>query len=373
MADIKQTMTELFAQADVRINGDRPWDITVHNDRLFQRIISEGTLGAAESYMDGDWDCDQIDELLNKFIRADLGRYIKDNKSLIWTLGKAKIMASAKKNKAFEVGEVHYDTGNDLFEAMLDKRMVYTCAYWKNAKNLDEAQEAKLDLICRKVGLKKGMRVLDIGGGWGSFAKFAAEKYGVSVVNISVSKEQVALANERCKGLPVENRLMDYRDLNESEKFDRIISIGMFEHVNQPNYRTYFEVAHKNLVDDGLFLLHTIGRTAKNAGSDPFMEKYIFPNSMLPSIKEIAEGFENLFVMEDWHNFGPDYDKTLMAWNEKFEKHWPELKEKYGDRFYRMWRLYLLSCAGTFRARANQLWQIVLSKHGVDGGYESIR
>jgi cyclopropane-fatty-acyl-phospholipid synthase len=371
MADLKQTIESILAKADIKINGDRPWDVTVTNDNFYNRVLANGTLGIAESYIDGDWDCDQIDVLIDKAISARLSEQVKQDKQAIWNLAKAKLRNAGAKSKAFEVGERHYDTGNDLFEAMLDKRMVYTCAYWKDAKDLDAAQEAKLDLVCRKIGLKKGMKVLDIGGGWGSFAKFAAENYGVSVVNISVSKEQVALANERCKGLPVENRLQDYRDVNE--KFDRIVSIGMFEHVNQPNYRIYMEIAHKNLAEDGLFLLHTIGRSFKRTGSDSFMTKYIFPNSMLPSATEIAESIQDLYVMEDWHNFGADYDKTLMAWNENFEKHWPELKEKYGDRFYRMWRLYLLSCAGIFRSRSIQLWQVVLSKNGVRGGYQSVR
>lgn len=371
MADLKTTMTALFKTADIDINGSRQWDIKVNNDRFYTRVINGGSLGAGESYMGGDWDCDQIDVMIDKLIRAQLVKVLMDNKKMAWILVKAKISNHSKKTKAFEVGEQQYDTGNDLFAAMLDKRMVYTCGYWKDAKNLDAAQEAKLDLVCRKVGLEKGMKVLDIGGGWGSFAKFAAENYGVSVVNITVSKEQVTLANERCKGLPVENRLQDYRDVNE--KFDRIVSIGMFEHVNQPNYRTYMEIAHKNLADDGLFLLHTIGRGTKRLGTDGFLSKYIFPNSMSPSPAEITACIEELFVMEDWHNFGADYDTTLMEWHKNFEESWPQLKEKYGDRFYRMWRLYLLSCAGVFRARSLHLWQIVLSKNGVPGGYKSIR
>lgn len=371
MSNTKQAITQLLEKADVKIGGNRAWDIKVHNDNFYTRLIKQGEVGGGESYMAGEWDCDDIDQLMVKLISSHIPEQLKKDSALMRRLFQAKVTSYTKKSKAFEVGEKHYDTGNDLFEAMLDKRMVYTCGYWKNAKNLDEAQEAKLDLICKKIGLKKGMRVLDIGGGWGSFAKFAAEKYGAEVVNITVSKEQVALANELCKGLPVENRLQDYRDVNE--QFDRIVSVGMFEHVNQPNYRLYFEVARRCLKDDGLFLLHTIGSNTPGSGGGGWINKYIFPNSMLPTTKQIAEGYEGLFVMEDWHNFGPDYDKTLMAWYENFEKAWPELKANYSETFYRMWKLYLLTCAGTFRSRNIQLWQIVFSKDGIPGGYESIR
>ena len=250
--------------------------------------------------------------------------------------------------------------------------MIYTCGYWKDAENLDQAQEAKLDLTCRKIGLQPGMRVLDIGCGWSGFGKFAAEAYGAEVVGVTVSKEQVKLAQERCKGLPVETKLQNYEELGD-EKFDRIVSLGMFEHVGYKNYRKFMEIAHRCLEDDGLFLLHTIGNNESATHTNPWMQKYIFPNGMMPSMAQIGKAAEKLFVVEDWHNFGSDYDKTLMAWHQNFEKHWPELKEKYGERFHRMWRYYLLQAAGTFRARDLQLWQIVLSKKGIPGGYTSIR
>ena len=254
---------------------------------------------------------------------------------------------------------------------MLDKRLTYTCGYWKNAKDLNEAQEAKLDLVCRKIGLKRGQSVLDIGSGWGSFIGYAAEKYGASAVGLTVSKEQKELANELYDNLPVEIRLQDYRDINE--KFDHVVSLGMFEHVGYKNYRTYMEVVHGVLKSDGIFLLHTIGGNKSVFSSDPWFHKHIFPNSMLPSIKQIGQSIEGLFVMEDWHNFSADYDKTLMAWHKNFEDNWDKIKSNYDDRFYRMWRYYLLSFAGSFRARKNQLWQIVLSKKGIAGGYKSIR
>lgn len=367
----KAVLQTIFDLADVRIDGNRSWDITVHNPAFFSRVLAKGSMGLGELYMDGWWDCQALDEFICWILRAKVDEKAVKLKHIFWLVLKAKILNLQSKSKAYEVGEKHYDIGNDLYQNMLDKRMIYSCGYWKNAKNLNEAQEAKLDLICRKVGLKPGMKILDIGCGWGGFAKYAAEKYRAEVVGITISKEQVKLAKKNCQGLPIKIRLQDYRNLNE--KFDHIISIGMFEHVGPKNYRKYFEVISRCLKRDGLFLLHTIGGNISKNIMDPWINKYIFPNAVLPSIRQIITAGEGLFVMEDWHNFGVDYDKTLMAWHSKFVANWSKIKNIYGEKFFRMWKYYLLSCAGSFRARKNQLWQIVFSKNGVDGGYKSLR
>lgn len=362
---------EILGLAGVKINGINPWDIKVHNDEFYRRAITEGELGIGESYMDGWWDAESVDEFIYKVLRAELDQKIKRKWSLILRLFQARLFNLQSKRRAFIIGERHYDLGNDLFQNMLDKRINYSCAYWKDAKNLGEAQENKLELICRKLYLKPGMRVLDIGCGWGAFGKYAAEKYNVETVGITVSKEQVTLGKELCKGLPVEFRLMDYRDVNE--RFDRIVSVGMIEHVGYKNYRTFFKVVNKSLNDDGSFLLHTIGNIISEKSFNPWTNKYIFPNGMLPSIAQLSKAAEGLFVIEDLHNFGVDYDKTLIAWYNNFITNWSKIKEKYSDRFYRMWKYFLLSSAGSFRARRDQLWQIVLSKNGILGGYTSIR
>jgi len=367
----KEIAEEILGFAGVQINGSNPWDIQVHTEEFYRRAITEGPLGIGESYMDGWWDIEKLDEFISRIIRAQLDEKIKRKNSALLQLFILKLYNLQSKQRAFIVGEKHYDLGNELFQNMLDQRMNYSCAYWKDAVSLDEAQESKLDLICRKLFLRPGMRVLDIGCGWGAFGKYAAEKYKVEVVGITVSKEQVELGRKLCSGLPVEFRLIDYRDLNE--KFDRIVSVGMFEHVGDKNYRTFFEVANKCLDDDGLFLLHTIGRILPFKALDSWTHKYIFPNAMLPSSIQIDKAIENLFVMEDWHNFGSDYDKTLMAWHDNFVQHWDEIKSQYSERFFRMWKYYLLSSAASFRERRNQLWQIVLSKKGMEGGYQSIR
>lgn len=368
----KSLVRELLSLAEIEINGSNPWDIQVHDERFYKRVITEVELGLGESYMDGWWDVGKLDEMICRIVRTDLQNKVKRNLKIALQLAGFYLINMQSRRRAFIIGEQHYDLGNDLFQNMLDKRMNYSCAYWRNANNLDEAQENKLELICKKLYLKAGMRVLDIGCGWGAFGKYAAEKYGVEVVGITVSKEQVALGKELCKGLPVELRLQDYRDINE--KFDRIVSVGMIEHVGYKNYRTYFKVAERNLKDDGLFLLHTIGEVRSTKSTDAWTHKYIFPNGMLPSIAQLAKSVENLFVIEDLHNFGADYDKTLMAWFNNFNSKWDNIKNKYSERFYRMWKYFLLSSAGAFRARnKNQLWQIVLSKNGVPGGYISIR
>lgn len=368
----KALIAGLLALADVEINGTRPWDIRVHDDRLYQRVLAQGSLGLGESYMDGWWDADALDEFFAHILGARLPEKVQVNAKLIWHMVRSRLFNLQSVSRAYQVGERHYDIGNDFYEAMLDKRMTYTCGYWKDATNLDDAQTNKLDLVCRKIGLKAGQRVLDIGCGWGSFAAFAAKEYGAEVVGVTVSKEQVALAKKRCEGLPIEIRLQDYRKLDET--FDHIISIGMFEHVGPKNYRTYMKVAKRCLKEDGLFLLHSIGSTARTPSvSDPWIERYIFPNGVLPALSQIAKASEGLFVIEDLHNFSAYYDKTLMAWYANFNKAWPRFRDQYGDRFGRMWSYYLLCCAGQFRVRGAQLWQIVLSPHGVPGGYQSIR
>ncbi|MBI1912595.1 MAG: cyclopropane fatty acyl phospholipid synthase [Deltaproteobacteria bacterium] len=367
----KKFIQDVLSSAGIKVNGTQPWDIHIKNERFYDRTLKKGSLGLGESYMDGWWECDRIDEFFYRLIQTDPEAKIRNNKKMLFKILASNLINKSRKSKAYEIGEKHYDIGNELFSHMLDKRMVYTCGYWKDTQSLDEAQEAKLDLICRKLQLKPQHRVLDIGCGWGSFAKFAAEKYGAHVVGVTVSKEQAELGMNMCKGLPVELRLQDYRDVKE--KFDHIVSLGMFEHVGFLNYHTYMKVAHNCLKDDGLFLLHTIGNIKTQTTTDEWMAKYIFPNSHLPSVKQISSSLERLFRIEDLHNIGTHYDTTLMAWFRNFDANWHKLSHKYGDRFYRMWKYYLLMCAGLFRARSLQLWQIVLSKKGSVREYASVR
>ncbi|WP_148255092.1 cyclopropane fatty acyl phospholipid synthase [Aidingimonas lacisalsi] len=356
----RRVVEQLIDGSGIELNGDRPWDIRVTHPDFFSRVLHQGTLGLGESYMDGWWECDSIDEFAHRLLRHGLGERARTpSKRLLYRL-QTGFFNLQSKARAYMVGEAHYDLGNDLFERMLDPTMCYSCGYWHTADTLHEAQVAKLDLAARKLDLQPGMRVLDIGCGWGSFAEHAARNYGVEVTGITISREQAAFGEEKCQGLPVDIRLMDYRDLQGS--YDRIVSIGMFEHVGHRNYRTYFDTVERLLDPDGLFLLHTIGSNTSEISADPWINKYIFPNGILPSIEHIAKTTEGRLLMEDWQNFGPDYDRTLMAWLENFDTYWPEIADRYNERTRRMFRYYLSVCAGAFRARNLQLWQVVYSK-----------
>ncbi|HEX7965088.1 MAG TPA: cyclopropane fatty acyl phospholipid synthase [Gammaproteobacteria bacterium] len=365
----RREFEKLLAGVGVEIDGPNPWDIQVHHSGFYQRVLAHGSVGMGESYMEGWWDSEDLDGMVYRLLMARLDDHPTWDLKLAAL--RARLFNQQSRSRAFEVGRRHYDLDTELYRRMLGRRLVYSCGYWAEARDLDAAQEAKLELVFRKLGLEPGMRVLDIGCGWGEALRLAAERYGISGVGVTVSQEQAVYARALCRGLPLEFRLMDYRELDE--RFDRVFSIGMFEHVGYKNYRTYMEVARRCLTDDGLFLLHSIGSNLSVHETDPWIAKYIFPNGMLPSIRQIGEATEGLFVMEDWHNFGVHYDRTLLAWRENFLRSWGILQERFDETFRRMWMFYLSSCAASFRARKNQLWQVVLSPHGVAGGYVAPR
>ncbi|EGT3597888.1 TPA: cyclopropane fatty acyl phospholipid synthase [Serratia marcescens] len=362
---------EMLGLAGIEINGSRPFDIQVKNPDFFKRVLQQGSLGLGESYMDGWWECERLDMFFQRVVSAGLEKKLPHHLKDTLRIAAARLTNLQSKKRAWIVGKEHYDLGNDLFTLMLDPYMQYSCGYWKDATTLEEAQEAKLRMICEKLQLQPGMRLLDIGCGWGGLSAYAAKHYGVSVVGVTISAEQQKLAQARCAGLDVQILLQDYRDLHQ--QFDRIVSVGMFEHVGPKNYRTYFNVVERNLAPHGLFLLHTIGSNKTDMNVDPWINKYIFPNGCLPSVSHIAQASEGHFVMEDWHNIGADYDRTLMAWFERFKQAWPQLAPLYSERFERMFSYYLNACAGAFRARDLQLWQVVFSPKGVEGGIRVAR
>ncbi|AKL12343.1 TPA: cyclopropane fatty acyl phospholipid synthase [Kluyvera intermedia] len=361
---------ELLSQAGIVINGPEPWDIRVHDTRFFKRVLQQGSLGLGESYMEGWWDCKRLDVFFDKLLCARLDEQRPASFSDLLRIAFARLANPQSRKRAWQVGEVHYDLGNDLFNRMLDPHMQYSCGYWKEADELFVAQENKLALICEKLQLKPGMTMLDIGCGWGGLAEYAAHHYGVHVEGITISAEQKAYAEHLCAGKDVRILLQDYRDLDK--QYDRIVSVGMFEHVGPKNYATYFKAVDHCLKPDGLFLLHSIGSNKTQHNVDAWINKYIFPNGCLPSLKQVAEASEPYFVIEDVHNFGADYDKTLMAWHSRFNKAWPQLSGNYSVKFHRMFNYYLTACAGAFRARNIQLWQLVLSR-GVTGGLRVAR
>jgi cyclopropane-fatty-acyl-phospholipid synthase len=361
----ERLVRELFDAARIGINGSQPGDVIVKNPGFYARLLRDASIGLGESYMEDWWECEALDVFIEKALRADLKKKISGS----WRLKLLALQALAtnmqSRARAPEVAEKHYDLGNDLYEIMLDARMVYTCGYWKNAKTLEEAQDAKLELVAKKAGLKPGMKVLDLGCGWGGFALYAAEKHGCEVLGVTIAKEQqrYGQAKAQTANLPVEIRLCDYREV--SGTYDAVVSIGMMEHVGWKNHRNLMEVVHRSLKDDGIAVLHTIGSNETQRHGIPFFEKYIFPNAASPSIAQLGKAMENLFVVEDWHNFGPDYEATLLAWWDRFNAGYARLdQKKYDHRFYRMWRFYLLAAAGAVRARESQLWHLVMTKPG---------
>jgi cyclopropane-fatty-acyl-phospholipid synthase len=343
----------------ISLNGDQPWDIQVHDWSAMLRAFLRGSLGLGEAYMDGVWDCERIDELFYRIAGGSLPVFVG------LAIQTGTVFRMGKQSYAYRVGQSHYDLGNDLYQKMLDKRMTYTCAYWDNgAKTLDEAQEHKLALTAAKLHLEPGMSVLDIGSGWGSFIGYLAEKFGVRATGLTVSKEQAAYANERYKDLPVTTLIEDYRAHSPREKYDRIVSLGMFEHVGGPAHRIFFETSRRLMKDSGLLMLHTIGIPGKRERPEPWMAKYIFPNSEIPDPVDIACASRGLLRLENAQNLGgPNYSKTLMCWLSNFDAGWDSLDHShYDERFRRMWRLYLAASAGNMRAGNMDVWQFVYSK-----------
>ena len=360
LLDLKERVQRIISPAGITIDGNRPWDIVVRNNHFYPRVFRLGSIGLGESYMDGWWDCEALDEFFCRILSAGLDKEGIWDWRLALSGLRAAILNRQTTSRSWRVARQHYDLGNDLYQKMLDRRMVYTCARWDHAPGLNEAQEAKLDFVCQKLGLQPGMHLLDIGCGWGSLAKYAAERYGARVTGVTLSREQAQLGQQMCADLPVELRLEDYRDVRGT--FDRIASLGMFEHVGYKNYRTYFEVAHRTLAPGGLFYLSTIGTNHTVRVCDPWIAKYIFPNSHLPSPTQLSAAIEGLFIVEDWENWRDDYDRTVMSWFQNFEKSWNQLKSRYDERFFRMWKYYLMASAGSFRSHQNQVWQILLSR-----------
>ena len=356
----------LLSGSDIEIGGNKPYDLRLLDERFYDRILNEGSLGFGEAYMEGWFECERLDQLIDTAYRAGLINNI-DKKEAFFAVMKSRARKLGSRAHSFDIGSHHYDAGNDIYRAMLDDYMMYSCGYWKRAETLAEAQADKLELTCRKMLLQPGMRVLDIGCGWGGFPKYAAEKFGVSVVGTTVSKNQLALGQELCQGLPVELRYQDYRETDE--RFDRIVSIGMFEHVGRDFFAPFFEACDRCLESDGILLLHTVGY--KDAELiNPWFDKYIMPGVAFPTMTEAMSASASFFTLEDFHSWdGAHYDKTLMAWFEKFDAAWHGLKANYSEIFYRMWKLYLQGCAGAFRADRMRVWQLVFAKAPIPGGY----
>lgn len=369
---------EFLSQAGISINGNQPFDIQLHDKKAIMSAIAKNvSIGAGESFMKKHWDCEALDELFFRLSRFCSIDNIRGKKILVWFFIKNRLLNLQSKSRSKAVADIHYNLDNDMYQRMLGPTMAYTCGYWKNAQTLDEAQEAKYQLVCDKLNLSANDRLLDLGCGWGGFSKYAATRYGCEVVAVNIAEQQVQFAKAQCKDLPINFYQADYRNSTiynpENKPFTKIATIGLCEHIGNKNYEDYIQVMSDQLTEDGLLLLHTIGKADHHEIADPWINKYIFPGGMIPALSQLTHAIEGKLVIEDLHNFGADYDKTLMAWDRNFTRSWDDIKDRFSDTFFRMWRYYLLTCAGVFRSRELQLWQIVLSRKGVLGGYESIR
>jgi cyclopropane-fatty-acyl-phospholipid synthase len=371
----KRSLEAILQEADIELDGSRPWDIEVRDERFYDRVFRDSDMGVGESYVAGWWDCAKLDELAERVLEHDLYRHAGAGWRC-WLVGiRGRLFNLQSRSRAPEVARAHYDLGNGFFQELLGSTMAYSCADWSRARNLEQAQQDKFDVICRKLHLRRGQKLLDIGCGWGGLARHAAVNYGCQVTGITISKAQEEHASALCRELPVRIFCWDYRDgrLGGLGLFDRIVSVGMFEHVGWKNYRRYMSVVSDLLRDDGLFLLHTIG-VSRPSTVGFWLERNIFPNSELPRMVHIVGAIDELFVVEDWQNVGAYYDQTLMAWHANLDLYAQRHSLSRDSAFYRRWAFYLLTCAGLFRVRNRaQLWQIVMSKRGIRHGYRAVR
>lgn len=329
----------------------------------WNRFLKEGLFGLGEEYIKGNWQVERLDELIVHLIENYAHTQSKWNIRILAYLAHSVLFNPQSGRGAFVVGERHYDLGNDLYRAMLDSSMSYTCGVWRGGQSLEDAQRMKLRTICEKLELSPGMRVLDIGCGWGNFAELAAQEYGARVVGLTISKEQAQFARERCKDLPVEIRLQDYREF--SEPVDRVVSIEMIEAVGRKNLGRFYDTITRSLAPGGLFVLQAISAESFNSRSNVFLDQYvlwllrhIFPNGYLPRPSDLVGPLTKGFSVEHQESFGHDYARTLLAWKENFDRNWPSLKAKYGERFWRIWQYYLQGCRAFFLTGRCNVYQL---------------
>lgn len=328
--------------------------VTLKKELDKKELLTSTSLALGEAYMRGDIEVDRdLFEVLDAFL-GQMGNFTTNHS----TLKKLIFTSTSKKNQKKEVSR-HYDIGNDFYSLWLDDTMSYSCGYFKQETDtLYEAQVNKVDHILEKLRLQPGMKLLDIGCGWGFLLKRAKEKYGVEGYGITLSSEQVRKA--KADGLNV--FLMDYRELKDSNlKFDRVVSVGMLEHVGRENYPLFLENVKAVLQPGGIFLLHYISALKEYPG-DAFMKKYIFPGGMVPSLREILYLMGDMqFYTLDVESLRRHYSKTLLCWRTNFLTHREEVLQMHGEEFTRMWELYLSACAATFKNGIIDLHQILMT------------
>lgn len=377
---IKKFVEELFSQAGIEVNGSNPWDPQIHNPIAYNMTVGNGLIGAGEAYMRGYWDCEQLEEFFRRAVQVDLAKRMPWNLSTATLVTKARLMNLQLPKRAWEVGRMHYDLPREVWECTLDFAMTGSCAYYRFPdETLDQAQQNKLNLTLKKVGLQKGHSLLDIGVGWAAFSGLSAITYGAKPIGITVSEGQREYIRSRYGDI-VDVRVHPWQQTVLEQPVDRIISVEMFEHVGSDNYRKFFQLCRDSITDDGLMLLHTIVGHNPSKHIDPWMDKYIYPGGCIPTLGQITTAVHGLFHVEDVHDIGGHYPATLLAWMANFRRNWDVVKALGPKRlgmdpevFCRMWYYHYMASAGGFLSRVISVHQIVLSTNGVPGGYQSIR
>ncbi len=368
------TLKVIDAEGRTHIFGGRAPgpDVTMRltDPTLYRSLFFNPELAAGEAYMDGrmSFENSTLRDFLTLFSvnRLSLGSYPLQKVLRTVSRGLKRFQQANPIGKAQKNVAHHYDIGNDFYRLFLDRGMQYSCAYFTSDDNtLEEAQQNKLRLIASKLDLKPGQKVLDIGCGWGDMALYLGRMADVQVVGVTLSKEQCKLANEKAKALGLADRvrfeLRDYRDL--TERFDRIVSVGMFEHVGVHHYGEYFAKVNELLTDTGVMLLHSIGHMSPPGTASPWLRKYIFPGAYSPALSEVFTAVEqNSLWVTDLEFLRVHYAKTLAHWVSRFEANRAKVAEMYDERFCRMWEFYLISCEMMFRTGSQLVFHMQLAK-----------
>ncbi len=353
--------------------GEPTFTVTLHKELSLSDLMTSTSLALGEAYMDGTLEIEgDLYQALDHFM-GQMEKFSKDEgalKKLIFT-------STAKKNQQKEV-QSHYDIGNDFYKLWLDETLSYSCGYFRREEDtLHQAQVNKVDYILKKLHLEKGMTLLDIGCGWGFLLIEAAKQYGVRGTGITLSQEQYKEFQSRIEAEGLQDlltvELMDYRDLPKSgKKFQRVVSVGMVEHVGRDNYKLFLDCVNEVMEPGGLFLLHFISGLLEHPG-DPWIKKYIFPGGVVPSLREMVSlAAEDQFHILDVENLRLHYTRTLLCWLENFRANLDQVRETFDERFIRMWELYLASCAATFHNGVIDLHQILMTK-GINNDLPMVR
>lgn len=355
----KLTLTTLLREANIEPNGASPWDPQIKDERFYRTVLLRGSVGLGDAYLNGWWECADISGFILRIIKSGIHLRVPRVDIFLRRL-RFGLIDAQNRIRSKRVAELHYDEDPYIFEVMLGSTNSYTCARWKGVITLDAAQQQKMDLLCKKAGLSSGMTVLDIGSGWGGFLAYAAERYQVRGIGLTISKTQLDYARKRYGNLPVEFRLQDYRDFVGG--VDAVVSICVIEHVGSDHYREYFQKVRETLTrEDGFFAMQCILACDTQARMDPWTEKHIFPNGILPTLERIENAVEGILHIVDREFFRDDYVRTFSAWYENLVRNKNAIIARCGVRYFRKYEYYLCLYIAGFGSGRIDVGQFVLS------------